>query len=150
MELKQGGRDRRTALREVTQHGSPKEQNADSRLTHFALDRRTFVSGGAALAGLASSARASTQKSGGGRGEAKAMSALQDYMRDHRTQWGIPGMTLAVVNRDGFTGYVRSGDAHVDRKTRVGADHLWQVGSITKMMTGLAVWSLIDEGKTLP
>jgi len=124
-----------------------KEQNADSNLLHFALDRRTFVGGGAVLAGLASSARASTDKTGGGRAQAKALSAIEDYVKDHRDAWGIPGMTLCVVDRNGFTGFVRSGLANVDRDIRVRPDHLFQVGSITKMMTGIAIWSLIDEGK---
>ncbi len=114
------------------------------------LNRRTFVGAGAALAGLASSARASTQKTGGGRAEAKALGAIEDYVGTHRAEWGIPGMTLCVVDRNGFTGFVRSGFADVDRNIRVGPDHLFQIGSITKMMTGLCVWSLIDEGKLSP
>ncbi len=114
------------------------------------LDRRTFVGGGAVLAGLASSARASTQKTGGGRAQAKALAAIEDYVEDHRAAWGIPGMTLCVVDREGLTGVVRSGFADVDRNIRVGPSHLFQVGSITKMMTGLAIWSLIDEEKLSP
>ncbi|NOX94488.1 MAG: beta-lactamase family protein [Alphaproteobacteria bacterium] len=111
------------------------------------VNRRAFVAGGAILASVASTSHASTKKSGGGRAEAKALSSLEDYIDDHRADWGIPGMTACVVDRNGFTGTIMSGLADVDRRKKVGPDHLFQIGSITKMMTALAVWSLIDEGK---
>ncbi len=114
------------------------------------VNRRTFVGGAALSAGLASAARANTHKTGGGRAEAKALSKLEDYVEQHRADWGLPGMTVCMVNRDGFSGFVESGFADIDRKIPVGPDHLFQVGSITKMMTGLTAWSLIDEGKLSP
>ncbi|MHA7871515.1 MAG: serine hydrolase domain-containing protein, partial [Hyphococcus sp.] len=50
----------------------------------------------------------------------------------------------------GFSGTIMSGLADVDGKVKVAPDHLFQIGSITKMMTSLAAWSLIDEGKLSP
>ncbi|NNL88722.1 MAG: beta-lactamase family protein [Marinicaulis sp.] len=113
------------------------------------VDRRTFMAGSAVLA-AAGTASASTQTSGGGAAEKKALNKLEDYINQHRADWGIPGMTACVVNRDGFEGIVCSGFADVDKDVRVGPDHLFQVGSITKMMTALTAWSLIDEGTLSP
>ncbi len=114
------------------------------------VNRRAFVGGATAIAAASGAARAATRKSGGGRAEAKALSAIASYMDQHRADWGIPGMTLCVVSRSGFEGYAMSGLAHVEKNVRVGPDHLFQIGSITKMMTGLTAWSLIDEGKLSP
>ncbi len=117
------------------------------------LSRRRFVGAAAVLAGAgvyaASSARAS-QSEGGTRSDRKALGAIEAYMAEHRAAWGIPGMTLAIVTRDGFTGFAQSGLADVDKGVVVGPDHLFQIGSISKMFTALAAWSLIDEGKLSP
>ena len=111
------------------------------------VNRRTFLGASAMVTGLSASASAATRKIGGGRAQSKALSSLADYVDQHRADWGIPGMTACVVDSDGFSGIVNAGLADVDRNTPVGPEHLFQVGSITKMMTALATWSLIDEGK---
>lgn len=116
------------------------------------VNRRIFVGGAAAVAGFAASAAAgaTSEARGGGKAEKKALQALEAYVERHRADWGIPGMTVAVVTRDGFSGFVRSGLADVDKKIPVGPDHLFQIGSISKMFTALAAYSLIDEGKLSP
>lgn len=114
------------------------------------VNRRTVLSGGVMIAGLSASASASTRKTGGGRAQSKALSSLADYVDQHRADWGIPGMTACIVDGNGFSGTVNAGLADVDRNVAVGPDQLFQVGSITKMMTALAAWSLIDEGKLSP
>lgn len=114
------------------------------------VNRRTFVGGVAVVAGLAASAEAKRASVGGGKAEAKALKALETYVDLHRAEWGIPGMTVAVVTRDGFEGFVTSGLADVDKNIPVGPGHLFQIGSISKMFTALAIHSLIDEGKLSP
>ncbi len=104
----------------------------------------------AALATDAGPALAATNRSGGGAGHDAMLKALEAYAEQHRANWGLPGMTIAVVDRQGFTGYVRTGWADIDKKIPVGPDHLWQVGSITKMMVALTLWSMFDEGKLSP
>ena len=120
------------------------------------FNRRMFL-GGAALAigaaansGATGAAAAASSNAAGGKAHAKALKALAAYADLHRAEWGIPGMTVAVVTRDGFDGFVRSGLADVDKNIPVGADHLFQIGSISKMFTALSIWSLIDEGKLSP
>ncbi|WP_428407979.1 serine hydrolase domain-containing protein [Hyphococcus sp.] len=114
------------------------------------VNRRAFMGGATVAAGLAVSAQAKTRKSGGGAAQQQALSKLQNYADRHCADWGLPGMTACMVDSDGFTGFATSGFADIDRKIPVGPDHLFQVGSITKMMTSLAAWSLIDEGKLSP
>jgi CubicO group peptidase (beta-lactamase class C family) len=115
------------------------------------VDRRTFM-GGAALvaAGAATPAYSASNRTGGSRVHSKALKALETYAELHRAEWGLPGLTLVVVDRDGFEGYVRSGWADVDKKIPVGAEHLFQIGSISKMFTALSAYSLIEEGKISP
>ena len=114
------------------------------------FNRRTFIGGAVVAAGLAAGAEAKPVSTGGGKAHAKAMKALAAYADLHRAAWGIPGMTLAVVTRDGFEGVISSGLADVDKKISVNPDHLFQIGSISKMFTALAAYSLIDEGKLSP
>lgn len=117
------------------------------------LDRRHFLGGAAFVAGAgayaASGARAA-QSEGGTKADRKALKLIEAYMAEHRAAWGVPGMTLAVVTRDGFTGLAQSGLAEIDRKIEVAPHHLFQIGSISKMFTALAAWSLIDEGRLTP
>jgi CubicO group peptidase (beta-lactamase class C family) len=118
------------------------------------VNRRIFLgsavlAAGAVSYGAANAARAS-QADGGGKAEKRALKLIESYMAGHRAAWGIPGMTLAVVTRDGFTGFAQSGLADVEREIEVRPDHLFQIGSISKMFTALAAWSLIDEGKLSP
>ncbi len=114
------------------------------------INRRTVLGGGTMIAGLSASASAATKKSGGGKTQSKALSKLASYVDQHRSDWAIPGMTACMVDNNGFSGIVNAGWADADQKTRVNNDHLFQVGSITKMMTALTAWSLIDEGKLSP
>lgn len=114
------------------------------------VNRRNFIGGAAMAATLVSGAGAASEAQGGGKAEKKALKALETYVDLHRAAWGVPGMTVAVATRDGFSGFVRSGLADVDKEIPVGPDHLFQIGSISKMFTALAVWSLIDEGKLSP
>lgn len=121
---------------------------------HVDVSRRIFLgsavaAAGAVSLGTASAARAA-QTQGGGKAEKRALKLIEAYMAEHRAAWGLPGMTLAVVTRDGFTGFAQSGLADVERGIEVRPDHLFQIGSISKMFTALSAWSLIDEGKLSP
>ena len=118
------------------------------------VSRRIFLGSAVAAAGAVSCGTASAARAvrteGGGKAEKRALKLIEAYMAEHRAAWGLPGMTLAVVTRDGFTGFARSGLADVERGIEVRADHLFQIGSISKMFTALGCWSLIDEGKLSP
>lgn len=118
------------------------------------VNRRIFFGGAVMAAGAVSAAATgnarAAQSEGGGKAEKRALKLIEDCMAEHRAAWGIPGMSLAVVTRDGFAGFAQSGLADVDKGIEVGPQHLFQIGSISKMFTALAAWSLIDEGKLSP
>jgi CubicO group peptidase (beta-lactamase class C family) len=104
----------------------------------------------AALAVVASAGCATRSRSGGGLGHDKALEELEAYAEQHRANWGLPGMSICVVDRNGFSGSIRTGWADIDRKIPMGPEHLCQIGSITKMMVALTIWSMFEEGKLSP
>jgi CubicO group peptidase (beta-lactamase class C family) len=121
------------------------------------IDRRAFIGG----ATLSASFLAACQKSTNAPENApppntpmvpddQVTGPLRDYIEQHRTAWGLPGMTVALVTRDGYEAILTSGFADIERNIPVGPDHLFQIGSISKMFTALAAWSLIDEGRLSP
>lgn len=112
------------------------------------LDRRAFIGGSAMLA--AASAPAVASASSGSAAQGRALQELTRYVEQHRADWGLPGMTLCVVDRDGYAGFVRSGFARVERREPIREDHIFQIGSISKMMVALTAWSMIQEGKLSP
>ena len=118
------------------------------------FDRRTVLGGavaGTAIGAVAGgSARATSTIVGGGDDARRAIANLEDYADQHRGDWGIPGMIVSLASRDGLSAQIYSGLADLEAETPVGADHLFHVGSITKMMTALTLWSQIDEGKLAP
>jgi CubicO group peptidase (beta-lactamase class C family) len=117
------------------------------------ISRRSMIGATATVAAAmanASPANASTSKSGGGPAHAEALKKLEAYAEQHRANWGLPGFTICVVDRQGFSGFIRTGWADIDRKIPIGPEHLCQVGSITKMMVAFTLWSLFEEGKLSP
>jgi CubicO group peptidase (beta-lactamase class C family) len=99
---------------------------------------------------LATATQAAASTSAGNAAQRRALDHLSHYVEQHRADWGLPGMTVCVVDRDGYTGFVRSGWANLERREPVREDHIFQIGSITKMMVALTVWSMIHEGKLSP
>lgn len=106
--------------------------------------------GATIAAALAVDASAATSETGGSRAQHAALARLEAYAREHCANWGLPGMTLCLVDREGYVGFVRIGMADIERKIPVGPEHLFQIGSITKMMAALTLWSIFEEGKLSP
>lgn len=113
------------------------------------MDRRTFMGGAALSVGLAACAHRSATAPPADSGD-PALELISSYMDAHRAAWGIPGMTLAVATRDGYSAVLTSGFADLAAGTPVRPDHLFQIGSISKMFTALSAWSLIEEGRLTP
>jgi CubicO group peptidase (beta-lactamase class C family) len=88
------------------------------------------------------------QKAGNGSGKLDAVfSTLDQYVARHMTETGVPGLTLAVANRDGALRISTYGMADTKAGTRVTPDTMFQIGSISKSFVGLALLQLKDEGK---
>ena len=121
------------------------------------MDRRSVMGLGlAAGAGLAAAApaMATTGTTGGleieGDGAGRYAAALEDiraYAAQHMTVYGLPGLTLAIVGPEGLTAFMRFGHADLAQRTAIGPDHLFQVGSISKSFTALAVFKQMQAGK---
>ncbi|MEZ5959596.1 MAG: serine hydrolase domain-containing protein [Hyphomonadaceae bacterium] len=114
------------------------------------LNRRLVLGGGAAAIAAPGAAEAATRSTGGGRTHRTALSILSRYAEQHVRDWGLPGMTVCVVDRDGYAGFVTAGYANIERRTPVGPQHLFQIGSISKVFTALTLYSLDQEGKLSP
>lgn len=114
------------------------------------LNRRLVLGGGAVALAASGTAEAATRSTGGGRAHRTALSTLSRYAEQHVRDWGLPGMTICVVDRDGYAGFITTGYADIERRTPVGPDHLFQVGSISKVFTALTLHSLHQEGKLAP
>ena len=79
-------------------------------------------------------------------GSARA-DAIDDYVRERMRQLRIPGLALAIV-RDGGPATVRTyGLANLELQTPVAADTVFELGSLTKQFTAVAVMMLVEEGK---
>lgn len=60
---------------------------------------------------------------------------------------GAPGMTLCMVDAEGFAAIKTLGWADKDRQVPVRPAHLFQIGSISKSFAALCAYRLADEGK---
>jgi CubicO group peptidase (beta-lactamase class C family) len=76
-----------------------------------------------------------------------ALDKLAAYVELHRQTFGLPGVTLAFADQDGFRAVLTAGLADVDRKEPVGPDHVFQIGSISKSFIALSILKLAEEGK---
>ncbi len=72
--------------------------------------------------------------------------ALADFAATDLAANGFPGMALAVRAADGQTATIALGDAVLGRAP-VRADHLFQIGSISKSLAAMAIYVLAGRGK---
>ena len=68
------------------------------------------------------------------------------YIQNAQEEGGIPGISLAVVNRDGPVLVQGYGLRDVAKGLPVDGDTLFHIGSTHKSMTALLVATLVDEG----
>lgn len=119
------------------------------------MDRRTLLTGMAAGLAAAPMAQAVGQvpegrvvrSRGGGADYASALQAVSDYARRELAFWGLPGMTLALVDADGFGAVLTLGHADAERRIPVSPAHLFQIGSISKSFAAATLLSFVDEGR---
>lgn len=118
------------------------------------MDRRTLLAGLAGSAALASTpvhaapgTRAIRAEGTQGGRYAAALDALADYAAREMAFWGLPGLTLSIVDADGFAAVMTFGKADVDRGVAVTPDHLFQIGSISKSFAAATLLTFVDEGK---
>lgn len=75
--------------------------------------------------------------------------AIDDYVRTRMQQQRLPGVALAVV-RDGAVSTVRTyGAANLESGVPVTEDTVFELGSVTKQFTAVAVLILVEEEKVV-
>ena len=76
-----------------------------------------------------------------------ALQAIGAYAEAHRRFFGLPGLTLGLATPGGAGTVLNFGHADLAARTAITADTLFQIGSISKVMTALVVHQLAAEGK---
>jgi CubicO group peptidase (beta-lactamase class C family) len=134
----------------------------------MSVTRRGWIGASAALAGASAVPMAHAQSAAGtaaveipagpesrfqirapgaGHDYAAALEALRDYARAELAAVGLPGMTLAVTDAEGFTAVLGLGWADIDQRVAVRPGHYFQIGSISKSFIALTILGLADEGR---
>jgi D-alanyl-D-alanine carboxypeptidase len=109
------------------------------------VDRRAFTGGALSLAlggQLAAPALAQTRPELAG-----AVAAIRAYGEAHRAWFDLPGMTLGLTTPDGFGTVLNFGYANTEAHTPIVPGTLFQIGSITKVMTAAILHQFVAEGR---
>jgi D-alanyl-D-alanine carboxypeptidase len=78
---------------------------------------------------------------------APALAAIRAFGEAHLRYFGLPGMTLGVTTPDGFSTVMNFGFADRDTRRPIAPDTLFQIGSITKLMTAALLHQFAAEGR---
>ncbi|HEY1991108.1 MAG TPA: serine hydrolase domain-containing protein [Gammaproteobacteria bacterium] len=73
--------------------------------------------------------------------------SLQKQLDKFRADAGVPGVGVALFDRNGVTWAGGLGYADLDKKQPVTAETLFRAGSITKGFVAVALLQLVDQGK---
>ncbi len=109
------------------------------------LSRRAFAGGvaGLALAGPLTG----TAWGQAGPGLEAALAAIRAYAAAHMAMFNLPGLTLGLTAPGGFATSFDLGLADLESGRAISPDTLFQIGSISKLMTALMVHQLAAEGR---
>ena len=76
-----------------------------------------------------------------------ALDAIRAYGETHRRFFGLPGLTLGLTTPDGFATVLNFGYSNADARTPITAETLFQIGSISKVMTAALLHQFAAEGR---
>src|SRR4051794_25441309 len=76
-----------------------------------------------------------------------ALAAIRAYGEAHLAYFGLPGMTLGLTTPDGFSTVLDFGYANADSRRPITPDTLFQIGSISKVMTATLLHQFAAEGR---
>jgi CubicO group peptidase (beta-lactamase class C family) len=117
-------------------------------MTDRTISRRELLAGvvaAPALAAVPAVLGATTAAAATDPGLAAARGTLARYVPSYLAAMNAPGLTLALATRDGTTDVATFGVANLDSRRPVDANHLFQIGSITKSFVALVLLQLADE-----
>jgi len=75
------------------------------------------------------------------------LSALKDSLKKIMDKEHMPGLMIAIVNRDSVIWQGGIGEASIESKTPVDENSLFRIGSTTKTFTALCILKLVEQGK---
>jgi CubicO group peptidase (beta-lactamase class C family) len=78
---------------------------------------------------------------------ASAIDRIRAYAETHRRYFGLPGMTIGLSTPDGLSSVANVGFANVDSRTAITDETLFQIGSISKVMTATLLHQFANEGR---
>ena len=73
--------------------------------------------------------------------------ALSKYLTDATARGDVPGVVVTVVNEDGVLYHEAFGKSSTLRNTPMARDTVFNIASMTKAVTSVAIMMLVDEGK---
>jgi CubicO group peptidase (beta-lactamase class C family) len=76
-----------------------------------------------------------------------ALATIRAYAEAHRREFTLPGLTLGLTTPGGFSEVLNFGFANAEARTPITPDTLFQIGSISKVMTALVIHQLAAEGR---
>src|SRR3954468_21130746 len=109
------------------------------------LSRRAFAGGALSLAvGSQVGVPAFAQPAGA---FSAAVAAISAYAEAHRRYFGLPGLTLGLTAPNDFSTVLNFGYANADARTPIARGTLFQIGSISKVMTAAVLHQFAAEGR---
>ncbi|MGH9237448.1 MAG: serine hydrolase domain-containing protein, partial [Vicinamibacterales bacterium] len=73
--------------------------------------------------------------------------ALSKFLADATARGDVPGAVVAVVGKDGLLYHEAFGTSSTLRNTPMAKDTIFNIASMTKAVTSVAIMMLVDEGK---
>ena len=73
--------------------------------------------------------------------------ALSKFLSEATARGDVPGVVVAVVNREGLVYHEAFGSSSTLRKTPMAKDTIFNIASMTKPVTSVAIMMLVDEGR---
>jgi CubicO group peptidase (beta-lactamase class C family) len=78
---------------------------------------------------------------------AQGTAALSSFLKDATDRGDVPGVVVAVVNKDGVVYHEAFGRSRTLTSTPMTKDTIFNMASMTKPVTSVAIMMLVDEGK---
>ena len=72
---------------------------------------------------------------------------LDEYYSKALKEWNIPGMAIAIVNKDSIVFSKGYGYTNLKKKTKVDGNSLFAIASNSKAFTASALAQLVEQGK---
>ena len=79
--------------------------------------------------------------------QSEPLEGFDAYVRQAITDWGVPGLAVAVVRGGEVVFSEGYGVREIGKSDAVDSHTLFAIGSTTKAMTAAAIGMLVDEGK---